>query len=139
MFQITNHFSIYFCYRERYDLTLPDNWLSIIYDNAQLFTVIKDSLMDRVYPNISQSTANKEVCEPDSNTAPQLGLPWNEKYWNVFITSVSSTVEIWGRLIGPDYSVGQSIFSFHFQTIRSIQIFNHFLLFSFLLFISIQR
>lgn len=104
---MNNLFIFHYIFRERYDLTLPDDWLSIIYDNAQLFTVIKDSLMDRVYPNISQLTPKKEVCEPDSNKAPQLSLPWNEKYWNVFITSVSSTVEIWGRLIGPDYSVGQ--------------------------------
>lgn len=94
---------------------MPNEWLSIIYDNTQLFIVIKDSLMDRVYPNISQLTPKKEVCEPDSNKARQLSLPWNDNYWNVFITSVSSTVEIWGRLIGPDYSVSQIVFSSLFR------------------------
>lgn len=41
----------------------------------------------------------------NSQTMEKLVLPWNEKYWNVFITNPKSTVEIWARLIGAEYSV----------------------------------
>lgn len=31
-------------------------------------------------------------------------LPWADEYWSIFVTHCSSTVEVWGRLFGPDYS-----------------------------------
>lgn len=31
--------------------------------------------------------------------------PWKEEYWFLFIKQVTSTAEIWGSLIGPEYSV----------------------------------
>lgn len=34
----------------------------------------------------------------------RLVLPWSEKYWNLFITNPRSTVDVWARLIGADYS-----------------------------------
>lgn len=37
-------------------------------------------------------------------TIPALTLPWAEKYWNLYITHCVSTIEIWGRIFGKDYS-----------------------------------
>lgn len=62
-----------------------------------MFSIVEDSVTERVYPNILDDS---DDCRPD-----ELQLPWGERHWNVYITSVSSTVEVWGRLIGPDYSV----------------------------------
>lgn len=45
-------------------------------------------------------------------TMEKLQLPWSEKYWNLFIINPKSSVEIWGRLIGAEYSV--SVFFVHF-------------------------
>lgn len=88
-------------------MSVPDNWMSIIEDSPHLFSIAKDALMDRVYPNIPslQKSDNSSV-ETKSNDLGDLKFPWEEKHWNIFVTSVSSTVDIWGRLIGPDYSVG---------------------------------
>lgn len=88
-------------------MSVPDNWMSIIEDNPHLFSIAKDALMDRVYPNIpnSQKSDSGGSLESKGNDLDELTLPWNEKHWNIFVTSVSSTVELWGRLIGPDYSV----------------------------------
>lgn len=81
--------------------------MSIIEDNSHLFSIAKDTLMDRVYPNLPnlQKSENGQS-EVKINELGELMLPWNEKHWNIFVTSVSSTVDIWGRLIGSDYSVG---------------------------------
>lgn len=94
-------------------MSVPENWMSIIEDSPHLFSIAKDALMDRVYPNIpnSQKSDNGPL-EPKGNDLDELTLPWNEKHWNIFVTSVSSTVDIWGRLIGPDYSVGFEFFFF---------------------------
>lgn len=90
-------------FREKYDASLPDNWMSIIEDSPHLFSIAKDALMDRVYPNLQKSVdGSSQAKGADSG---DLKLPWDEKHWNIFVTSVSSTVDIWGRLIGPDYSV----------------------------------
>lgn len=76
---------------------LPGHWESIIRVNPQMFSIVEDSVTERVYPNMLDGG---DDCRPD-----ELQLPWSERHWNVYITSVSSTVEVWGRLIGPDYSV----------------------------------
>lgn len=92
-------------FREKYDATLPDGWMNLIEDNPHFFTIAKDSLMDRVYPNLQGQKTNNGTSEQKAKELDELVLPWNEKHWNVFVTSVSTTVDIWGRLIGPDFSV----------------------------------
>lgn len=36
---------------------------------------------------------------------PQLVMPWSERCWNMNITNAVATDEVWGRLIGSEYSV----------------------------------
>lgn len=79
--------------------------MGIIEDNPRMFSIAKDALMDRVYPNLSHQKSSSTSIEPKVNEMENLVLPWHEKHWNIFVTSVSSTVDIWGRLIGADYSV----------------------------------
>lgn len=89
--------------------------MSIIEDNPRMFSIAKDALMDRVYPNLTHKKTNSGSVERKVNELEDLILPWNEKHWNIFVTSVSSTVDIWGRLIGPDYSVSLKEFSSRFD------------------------
>lgn len=35
----------------------------------------------------------------------KLKLPWNEKFWNLYISSATKTDEISARLIGKEFSV----------------------------------
>lgn len=81
---------------------MPDHWKNIIEENPQMYSIVNDSLTDRVYPNIptQNDTSEHKILKPDD-----LALPWNERHWNVFVTSVLSTVDVWGRLIGTEYSV----------------------------------
>ncbi|XP_031618681.1 tudor domain-containing protein 7A-like isoform X3 [Contarinia nasturtii] len=91
-------------FQEKYDAILPDGWMDVIENSRQMFSIAKDALMDRVYPNITNQKSDNDSAEQKLNELEELILPFNEKHWNVFITSVSSTVDIWGRLIGAEYS-----------------------------------
>lgn len=92
-------------FRKKFELILPDHWMTIILDNPQMFSIVSDSVTDRVYPNIRDGCDTTDSTQQENYKPDELVLPWNEKHWNVYITSVSSTVDVWGRLIGPEYSV----------------------------------
>lgn len=113
-------------------MTLPDGWMSIIEENPRLFSIAKDALMDRVYPNLQSRKSDNGVPGQKANDLDELVLPWNEKHWNIFVTSVSSTVDIWGRLIGPDYSVIiDLLWKLKEATFRRINILNRIVFFFF--------
>lgn len=85
--------------------------MNVIEENPHLFSIAKDTLMDRVYPNLQGQKCDNGTSEQKPKELDELVLPWNEKHWNIFVTSVSSTVDIWGRLIGPEYSVRNQFFT----------------------------
>lgn len=44
---------------------------------------------------------------------PPLQFPEND-FWNVFITVANSTLEVWLRIIGPQYSVSIYLYLLYF-------------------------
>lgn len=40
----------------------------------------------------------------------ELVLPWKDQHWNLYITHPKSTVEVWARIIGAEYSVSTAHF-----------------------------
>lgn len=52
------------------------------------------------------------IHQPDTST--KILLPWNEKYWNLFITNVNGFDDISARLIGDEYSVSNFYLFFIF-------------------------
>lgn len=58
---------------------------------------------------LRQSSLAGILDESQAQAMEKLVLPWTDKYWNLFITNPKSTVEIWARLIGPEYSVSFKI------------------------------
>lgn len=62
----------------------------------------------------STPVGSSETESTNSQAMEKLVLPWSEKYWNLFITNPKSTVEIWARLIGAEYSVSLIIFYYIF-------------------------
>ncbi|KFB51179.1 hypothetical protein ZHAS_00019439 [Anopheles sinensis] len=86
---------------------LPDHWFSIIdrYSN-QLFQLEETSADTIVLarPQPSGSDVESNTSEARQMAMNQLPLPWNEQYWNLYITNPVSTVEVWARLVGPEYS-----------------------------------
>lgn len=71
-------------------------------------TVIESTPVGNGIAIDEKKTAPGDVEFSNSQALEKLALPWTEKYWNLFITNPKSTIEIWGRLIGPEYSVGIS-------------------------------
>lgn len=120
--------------RDAYGHGLPDNWFDVVMDNPLMFN-IEEAVNGHkiIYPNCGETlteaprtAATKEEPsvthdEPDNSVAELRGpanalgrirsddlvLPWQEKYWNLYITHPKSTVEVWARLIGPEYSVSK--------------------------------
>ncbi|XP_058116816.1 tudor domain-containing protein 7A isoform X2 [Anopheles coustani] len=86
---------------------LPDHWFSIIdrYSN-QLFQ-LEETSGDTIVlarPQPSGSDVESNTSEARQMAMNQLPLPWNEQYWNLYITNPVSTVEVWARLVGQEYS-----------------------------------
>ncbi|XP_052744074.1 tudor domain-containing protein 7B [Bicyclus anynana] len=96
-------------YREKYGENLPSYWLQLI-ENCP--SVVKDRVVNGLsvlIPNNGETKTPVNKVEPvviddtiDSDLPP-LQFPEND-YWNVFITIANSSLEIWLRIIGPQYS-----------------------------------
>ena len=111
---------------------MPEDWLRLILESPQRFSIV-DSVQEHkiIYANTittptlsPQSKSEKvsatmtevegsnlvESVNEQNLTQDALELPWHDKHWNLFITNAKSTVEVWSRLIGPDYSVRFDLF-----------------------------
>ncbi|XP_047985623.1 tudor domain-containing protein 7 [Leguminivora glycinivorella] len=94
-------------YREKFGENLPSNWQELVENCPRI-------LKDRVVNGLLVLLPNKEGAPPlfpensvsdvtiDSDLPP-LKFP-EEDFWNVFVTVANSTLEIWLRIVGPDYS-----------------------------------
>ncbi|XP_049692223.2 tudor domain-containing protein 7 isoform X1 [Helicoverpa armigera] len=95
-------------YREKYHENLPSNWLELVENCPK---IIKDRVVNGLLvllPNNEQ-----EVSTPLETTTvlddsmdsdlPPLQFP-DDNFWNVFVTVANSTLEIWLRIIGTQYS-----------------------------------
>ncbi|CAH2050370.1 unnamed protein product, partial [Iphiclides podalirius] len=94
-------------YREKYNENLPSNWQELIENCPR---ILKDRVVNGLLvllpnneeysPVIIDTNALDETIETD---LPPLQFP-EDDFWNVFITVANSTLEIWLRIIGPEYS-----------------------------------
>lgn len=102
-------------FQKVYGLSLPDHWTGIIGSYSKYFTVERGiSQCFLVFANEgtgtgtnSESGANDSMAtatHPDGGEVEKLGLPWTEKYWNVYISNPASTTTVWARIIGEEYS-----------------------------------
>ncbi|KAJ0182545.1 hypothetical protein K1T71_001914 [Dendrolimus kikuchii] len=94
-------------YREKYGENLPSNWQELVEScprikkdrvvNALLVLLPNKEEKSSSYPegNLIDDTIDSEL--------PALQFP-DEDFWNVFVTVANSTLEIWLRIIGPEYS-----------------------------------
>lgn len=103
----------YILYREMFQLRLPDHWFDIVLLSPQLFSICKAIQGNEIISAILKSTETviTEVNGPNYIDMEKLQLPWSRKYWDIIVTNPKSTVEIWGRLIGPDHSVSSLKFT----------------------------
>ncbi|CAH0405405.1 unnamed protein product [Chilo suppressalis] len=97
-------------YREKYGENLPSNWQELVENCPQ---IIKDRVVNGLLvllpnneevtpppPPQTDSTVGDDTIDSD---LPPLKFP-EDDFWNVFVTVANSTLEIWLRIIGPQYS-----------------------------------
>ncbi|CAG4978862.1 unnamed protein product [Parnassius apollo] len=94
-------------YREKYKENLPSNWQELVESCPR---ILKDRVVNGLLVLLPN---NEEALSPLIETnvfddtidseLPLLQFP-EENSWNVFITVANSTLEIWLRIIGPEYS-----------------------------------
>ncbi|XP_058458121.1 tudor domain-containing protein 7A isoform X2 [Malaya genurostris] len=96
-------------FRNAHQALLPDHWETIIFSHARMFSREEVQGSTIVFANTrddngSNGSNTSNTSEARCMLANVLVLPWVEKYWNLFITNPASTVEIWARLVGHQYS-----------------------------------
>uniref|UniRef100_A0A182RLS6 Tudor domain-containing protein 7 n=1 Tax=Anopheles funestus TaxID=62324 RepID=A0A182RLS6_ANOFN len=95
-------------FEETHRSLLPDHWFAIIDQYAnQLFVLEDGPTGDTIVfarEQLSGSDVASNTSEAREMAINQLTLPWDEQYWNLYVTNPVSTVEVWARLVGKDYS-----------------------------------
>lgn len=92
-------------FRKVHQVLLPDHWEFIILSHTQMFSKEETIVFANVCEeNGSDNSSASITSEAKSMAANVLQLPWSEQYWNLYITNPVSTVEIWARLVGPQFS-----------------------------------
>uniref|UniRef100_A0A182SY63 Tudor domain-containing protein n=1 Tax=Anopheles maculatus TaxID=74869 RepID=A0A182SY63_9DIPT len=95
-------------FEETHRALLPDHWFAIIDQHSNQLFVLEDGptgdtiVFAREQP--SSSDAGSNTSEARQMAMNQLTLPWEEQYWNLYVTNPVSTVEVWARLVGKEYS-----------------------------------
>ncbi|XP_072943788.1 tudor domain-containing protein 7B isoform X2 [Epargyreus clarus] len=94
-------------YRQKYGENLPNNWQDLVENCPR---IIKDRVVNGLLvllPNNEEATSpfieNTIIDDTIDSDLPPLQFP-DDDFWNVFITVANSTLEIWLRIIGPQYS-----------------------------------
>lgn len=92
-------------FRKAHQVLLPDHWEFIIMSHTNMFSKEDTIVFANVCEENGSSNSSPSITsEAKSMAANVLKLPWTEQYWNIYITNPVSTVEIWGRLVGPEFS-----------------------------------
>ncbi|XP_013176763.1 PREDICTED: tudor domain-containing protein 7 [Papilio xuthus] len=94
-------------YRDKYNENLPNNWQELVENCPR---ILKDRVVNGLLvllPNNKEPTTPLyDTIVPDEtidSDLPPLQFP-EQDFWNVFITVANSTLEVWLRIIGPEYS-----------------------------------
>lgn len=94
-------------YMDAYKLSLPENWNQLVKQfDGQLFQFETLAFKDEIIFAIGDGTIERPLTPPvdPAQHIPELEFPWNDKFWNVYVTSAFNPNDICARLIGKDYS-----------------------------------
>uniref|UniRef100_A0A1Q3F7N2 Putative tudor domain-containing protein 7 n=1 Tax=Culex tarsalis TaxID=7177 RepID=A0A1Q3F7N2_CULTA len=95
---------------EAHQSLLPENWESeIMLSRPRMFYKEEVSQQALIYfavvgENGSSESDGSITSEAKIMSVNLVELPWEEQYWNLYVTNPVSTVEIWARLVGPAHS-----------------------------------
>lgn len=99
----------YLLNRQKYGTSLPEDWKSVIQTRSEMFTIVSQATnCDIIYRQLPKKQEIKPVEESQImiEDMPRLtNLPWNDEWWMVDVTWVTSTIDIWGQLPNSEYLV----------------------------------
>lgn len=94
-------------YIDSYKMTLPENWHQMVKEHEGiLFNFETNAFNELIIFAIGDvdTSVNESTETASSQKIAELAFPWDEKLWNIFVTSAFSTNDICARLIGKRYS-----------------------------------
>lgn len=116
-------------FRTRYETALPADWENIVQKRPEMFTIntqrtnydiiFKQVATPQAQPapeqaRVSASTSAQRSMTRNGDTLPQqvesfemdtMKLPWFDVTWNIDVTWVASTIDVWGQLCDCDLMV----------------------------------
>lgn len=101
----TKHISV--MYIDSYNLSLPENWLQMVKQHEGILFNFETNAFNELVMFATGELDSSSAPSLDALPAQQIAelvYPWQQKLWNVFVTSVFSTNDVCGRLIGKEYS-----------------------------------
>ncbi|XP_031634675.1 uncharacterized protein LOC116347979 isoform X2 [Contarinia nasturtii] len=92
-------------FEQKYDKSLPVGWEGIIRNRPEMFEIVhQPTNNDIVYKRTqteakqpSNTSTPKRIQRDESDVfeLPQMTLPWDEGKWNIDVTLVNSTIDVW--------------------------------------------
>lgn len=82
---------------------IPHNWYQNLQKMPELFTIENsngDCLIFARVATLSPAVSSSGSSDMEYFASGRISLPFDEKYWNLYITHCKSTVEVWGRIVG---------------------------------------
>ncbi|XP_036333686.1 uncharacterized protein LOC118744646 isoform X2 [Rhagoletis pomonella] len=90
-------------FEEAYQQALPEHWWTLVQTSPRFTTESATNNAVIVFANEEadkdKAGATGEIIQMDG-----IALPWKQKYWQLYITYCASTVDVWARLFGKEYS-----------------------------------
>lgn len=96
-------------YKETFAENLPSNWQNLVESCPRIMRERAANGTLILLPNVSEGTISPHNSEASISSEqsdaplPPLQFP-DEAFWNVFVTVANSTIEVWLRIIGEQYS-----------------------------------
>lgn len=110
--ELKNHPHGVFCknmpdvFQNTFQQTLPEHWFSVLQASSQFIieTIAGNNTIVFANAQATESSTTSSISDSEFITFDRIQLPWEQKYWNLYITYCASTVEVWARIVGKDYS-----------------------------------
>lgn len=94
-------------FRDEFNVTIPSHYRDLITrnENAYFRLELNSLTGENVVYSLEGSFPTKFIADLSLNVdePPAISLPWNEKHWNLYVTHVNHSNEIWCQLFGEEY------------------------------------
>ncbi|XP_067627465.1 uncharacterized protein tapas [Eurosta solidaginis] len=90
-------------FEEAYQQSLPEHWWTLVQTSPKFTTESATNNAVIVFAN-EEADKDKDGASGGVIQMDGIALPWKQKYWQLYITYCASTIDVWARLFGKEYS-----------------------------------